>query len=284
MKEFLRGWKFKILVCIFALFLGFMIYAAMAAGAASLPELALRTITEPFARLSSGISSRVEDGLDKLINADKYKRENEELREKISELNRRNINIEELEKDNELLREMLDIVTENPEIKMSDICTISARNFNDVFGGFTIDRGANDGISFRDMVVTKIGAVGIITEVAPNYSKVSTILHANVKIGVRTTRANTIGIIENDILYAKDGYCLVSYIEKDADIAVGDIFVTAGTEDYPANYIIGEVVDVFGDANGLTLRALIRPSEHLSRITDVFVIIDFTGKGKPLNE
>jgi rod shape-determining protein MreC len=261
-----------------------MIYAAMAAGAASLPELALRTITEPFARLSSGISSRVEDGLDKLINADKYKRENEELREKISELNRRNINIEELEKDNELLREMLDIVTENPEIKMSDICTISARNFNDVFGGFTIDRGANDGISFRDMVVTKIGAVGIITEVAPNYSKVSTILHANVKIGVRTTRANTIGIIENDILYAKDGYCLVSYIEKDADIAVGDIFVTAGTEDYPANYIIGEVVDVFGDANGLTLRALIRPSEHLSRITDVFVIIDFTGKGKPLNE
>jgi rod shape-determining protein MreC len=261
-----------------------MIYAAMAAGAASLPELALRTITEPFARLSSSISSRVEDGLDKLVNADRYKRENEELRKKISELNERNINIEELEKDNELLREMLDITTENPELKMSDICTITAWNPNDVFGGFTINRGSDDGISFLDTVVTKIGAVGVITEIAPNYSKVSTIIHTNVKIGVRTTRANTIGIIENDIAYAKDGYCLVSYIEKSADIKVGDIFVTAGTEDYPANYIIGEVVDVFGDANGLTLHALVRPSEHLLRVKNVFVIIDFTGKGKSLNE
>jgi len=279
MREFFHSKRFKALVCVFALLLGFMLNAAMEAGAASLPERILTTITSPFTRLSSVISGFVENNIDKFVNADKYKRENEELRQRISQLNERNINVEELEKQIEQFREMLDIAKTNPDFKWAlNPCSITARNANDISGGFTINRGTNDGISLYDTVLTKIGVVGVVTETAPNYSKVSTIISNDINIGVRTTRKNVLGIIENDIIYAKDGLCLISYINIDSDIQIGDVIVTNGSDKYPPNYMVGEVVGVFDDANGLTRHALVKPGEDVFRLTDVLVVVDFEGK------
>lgn len=269
------------MVCVFALLLGFMVNAALEAGVASLPERILKTITSPFTRLSSGISGWVEGNIDKLLNADKYKRENDELRQKISELNRRNIDVGEMEKQIELFRQMLEIKKDYPDFKWAiNACSITARNANDVFGGFTINCGSNDGISLYDTVITEVGLVGVITETAPNYSKVGTLISKEINIGVRTTRKNVLGIIDNDIIYAKDGLCLISYITKDSDITVGDTVVTNGSDKYPANYMVGEVIEVFDDSNGLSLHALVKPSEDVFRLTDVLVVTDFEGKAK----
>jgi len=285
MREFFRGKRFKVLVCVFALLLGFMINAALEAGVASLPERILKTITAPFTRLSSGISGWMEGNIDKVVNADKYKRENDELRKQISELNRRNIDVEELEKQIEQFRQMLEITKNYPDFKWAiNTCSITARNANDVFGGFTINCGTDDGVSLYDTVITEIGLVGIITETAPNYSKVGTLISKEINIGVRTTRKNILGIIDNDIIYAKDGLCLISYITKDSDIAVGDTVVTNGSDKYPANYMVGEVIEVFDDANGLSMHALVKPSEDVFRLTDVLVVTDFEGKAKPDTE
>jgi len=279
MREFFRSKRFKALVCVFALLLGFMLNAAMEAGAASLPERILKTITSPFSRMSSAISGFVETRIDRIVNADKYKRENEELKQKISELNRRNIDVEELEKQIALYKQMLEIAETNPDFEWAlNTCTVTARNANDVYGGFTINRGTDDGISLYDTVITNVGLVGVISETAPNYSTVSTLISRDVNIGVRTTRKNVIGIIDNDILYAKDGLCLVSYINKDSDIQAGDIVVTNGSDKYPPNYMVGEVVSVFDDSNGLSMHALIKPSEDVFRLTDVLVVVDFEGK------
>jgi len=263
---------------------GFMIYAAIAAGAASLPERILQSITRPFAQLSTTISTWTEDKLDMLVNAEKYKRENEELREKISQLNERNINIDELEIYNSTLQEMLGIHIENPDFEWAPkTCTIIARNANDIFGGFRINRGSDDGLAVYDLVLTSIGVVGIITEVAPNYAKVSTNLSKEFEVGVMTTRAHITGVIQNDIIYAKDGLCQISFIEKNSDIKPGDIVVTIGTDLYPANQIIGEVVAVFDDPNGLSMHALVKPSEDVFRLTNVLVVTGFDGKNENLN-
>ena len=278
MREFVHSLKFKIIVCVFALLAGFMIYAA-ASNAASLPELALRTITNPFARLSTTISSFVTSNVDKIVNADKYKSENEELRRLISDLRTQIVDIDELMTDNRLLREMLEISENNPDFEWpSNICTISSWNASDVFLGFTINRGSNDGISLQDLVMTNVGVVGIITSVAPNYAGVSTILAPETEIGVLTSQGSVQGILQNDIIYAKDGLCRVSYIKGDAEISVGDLIITMGTGTYPPGQIIGEVVKIYNDPNGMSKHALIKPSVELLKLTNVFVITNFEGR------
>ncbi|MCL1904042.1 MAG: rod shape-determining protein MreC [Oscillospiraceae bacterium] len=278
MREFIHSLKFKIIVCVFALLFGFMIYAA-ASSNVSLPEAALRTVTSPFARLSSSISNFVKNNADKIVNADKYKNENEQLRRVISDLHKQIVDIDELIIDNGLLREMLDIMAENPDFEWpNNTCTISSWNANDIFRGFTINRGSDDGISLQDLVITKIGVVGIVTSVAPNYAGVSTILAPETEIGVLTTRSNVQGILQNDILYSKDGLCRISHIKSDADIKEGDIIITMGTITYPPGQIIGEVIKVFDDPNGLSRHALVKPSENLSGLTNVLVVTNFEGK------
>jgi rod shape-determining protein MreC len=284
MKEFIRSWKFKVIVCLFALMFGFMIYAAAAGGAASLPERALKTVTSPFVRLSSAISNFVVDNVDKIVNADKYKAENDELRELISQLSRQIVDIDELKNANSLLQEMLDISVEHPDFEWpNNICTIIHRNANDPFGGFTISRGSNDGIGLQDLVITGVGAVGVISRIAPNYAEVSTIFSTEFEIGVLTTNGNVQGIVQNDIEFAGQGLVRVSFIERDAEINEGDMFVTIGGSVYPANQIIGRVVSVYDDPNGMSKHALVEPSENISRLTNVLVVTGFSGREQALS-
>ena len=277
MKDFIRSLKFKIIVCVFALLFGFMVYAA-ASNAASLPELALRTFVNPFAQFSTNISNFVVSNFDKVANAENYKNENDELRRIISDLHKQIVDIDELLIENQLLRDMLEITEENPDFEWpGNICTITSWNANDVFLGFTINRGSDDGISLQDLAITQIGVVGIITAVGPNYARVSTILAPETVIGVLTT-SNVQGILQNDIIHAKDGLSRMSHIKSDADIKKGDIIITMGTVTYPPGQVIGEVVDVYDDSNGLSKHALIKPSEEIRKLTNVLVVSNFEGK------
>ncbi len=77
---------------------------------------------------------------------------------------------EALEEENRLLREMLGLKEENSSFVFSDPCDVVARNANDMYGGFTINRGSNDGISLNDPIITSVGLVGRVTEIAPSYA------------------------------------------------------------------------------------------------------------------
>lgn len=278
MREFFHSGKFKILLCVFALLFGLMIYAAINSGAATIPEVVLKTITSPFEKAATNISSWVENTLDKLVNADKYKLENETLRRQLTEMYTQIMDKEKVDKENEQFREMLKIAEERTDFVWSPPCNIIARDASAVDGGFTIDRGTNDGIRLHDPVFNEIGLVGIITSTAPNYSKVETILSTGVFIGVKTAEKQVVGIIENDLKYSVNRKCLMSYIEKDSAIKVGDVIISAGGSSYPSGLIVGKIEEIFPDDNGLSLHAVIEPVVDVFKITSVFVIQGFAEK------
>lgn len=279
MREFFHSLKFKILVCIFALILGLMIYAAVSAGATTVPETILTTLTRPFVQLSTAIADWTDETIDKFVNADKYKQENEILRQQLSEMYGQIMDKDATDEENRQLREMLKIAEENNDFQWSPPCSIIARNSNDMFGGFTIGRGTNDGISLYDPVFTNIGLVGMITEVAPTYAKVTTLLSTEIDIGVTTSKDHTVGIVENDIKYSAEGCCLMSYIDAESPIKTGDVVVTSGGIVYPAGLIIGTVKELYDDDNGLSVHAVITPAEDIFKITSVYVITGFEGQG-----
>lgn len=280
MKEFLHSVRFKILIGIAALLLGLMTYVAVAAGMQTLPEQIINTITYPFVTAANSISDGVNGFIDKLVNADTYKSQNDELRVLVTEMYERSADYEELQKENEQLREMLGLSKKHEDFKYSEPCSIIARNANDIYGGFTINHGSSSGISLNDPIITSVGLIGRVTEIAPNYARVSTILSPQVNVGVYTMRTKSTGVLENDITIAADGLCLMSNILKDADIEAGDVIVTSGQSGlFPEGLIVGTVKEVYDDPNGLSKHALVEPSEDSFSITSVFALTDFDGKG-----
>ncbi len=280
MKEFFHSVKFKILIGIAALLLGLLTYVAVSGGFATVPEQIINTVTYPFVTAANAISDGVGGFIDKLVNADSYKQQNDELRAELSEMYKATVDYEELKEENKLLREMLGLKEENESFVFSDPCDIVARNANDIYGGFTINRGSDDGISLYDPIITPVGLIGRVSEIAPNYSRVTTVLSPQMSVGVFSMRSKATGVIENDLTSAQNGLCLMSNILKDADIMVGDIVATSGGSGlFPKGVIVGVVKEVYDDPNGLSKHALIEPTENSFDAVTVFAVVDFDGKG-----
>lgn len=282
MKEFFHSIKFKILLGIAALLLGLMTYVAVTAGREATPQQVLNTITYPFVTAANAIADGVGGFFDKLINADKYKSENDELMAQLTEMYKHTMDYDELEKENDRLREMLGIKQKQPDFRFSEPCDVVSHNANDLYGGFTINKGKTDGLSQNDPVITAVGLVGRITSIGENYAKVTTVISPQVNVGVYTMRTKATGVIENDVSSAQKGLCLMSDIMKEADIKEGDIVFTSGKSGlFPADVMVGTVTEVYDDPNGLTKHALIEPAENIKSVSSVFVITDFNGKGIP---
>ncbi len=280
MKEFFHSVRFKIIICIAALLLGLMTYVAVAAGTQTLPEQIINTVTYPFVTAANAVSNGVNGFIDKLVNADSYKSQNDELRELVTQMYERTAEYEELQKENEQLREMLNLNQKHEDFKFSEPCSIIARNANDIYGGFTMNHGSSSGISLNDPVITSVGLIGRVTDIAPNYARVSTILSPQVNVGVYTQRTKTTGVLENNTATAEQELCLMSNILKDADITTGDVIVTSGQSGlFPEGIIVGTVKEVYDDPNGLSKHALIEPAEDCFKITSVYAVVDFDGKG-----
>ncbi|MCL1832239.1 MAG: rod shape-determining protein MreC, partial [Oscillospiraceae bacterium] len=81
---------------------------------------------------------------------------------------------------------------------------------------------------------------------------------------------------------ARDGLVRISYIEKDADLVEGDLIISRGSGMYPANQVIGEVVSVYDDPNGMSMHALVKPAVDISYLTHVLVITGFEGRNEDL--
>lgn len=279
MKDFFQSWKFKIIICIFALVFGFMIYAAIEGGNVIFPQSVLEIVTQPFSKTAASISDWVENTLDTFVNAQKYKEENVMLREKLNEMYSQIRDKEKTDEENAQLREMLDIAQRNPDYEWSAPCSVIARNANDIYGSFTIDKGTNDNIELHDPVFTSIGLVGVVTEVSDSYSVVTSILSPEVTVGAITAENDAVGIIENDVEYSINGCCLMSYINKNSKLELGEMVLTSGGSVFPSDLIIGTIKEIYNDSNGLTMHAVIEPAENVFNVTDVFVITSFEGQG-----
>lgn len=280
MKEFFHSVRFKILICIAALLLGLMTYVAVSAGTETIPEKIIGTVTYPFVTAANAVSEGVGGFIDKLVNADKYKQENDELRAQLTEMYGRTLDYENVLEENAQLREMLGLKEQQEDFVFSEPCSVISRNANDIYGGFTINRGSSDGLSLNDPVITSVGLVGRVTGIAENYARVTTILSPQINVGVITMRAKTSGVLENNVAAAEKGLCLMSDILRDADIRAGDIVYTSGKSGlFPDEVMVGTVVEVYDDPNGLSKHALIKPAEELFGVTSVFAVTDFDGKG-----
>ena len=278
MKDFFKTSSFKVLVIVVVVLLGLIIYTA-AAGGSVLADL-LGLATSPM----QSVSTQATGAVTEFVDLDALSRE--ELRTMVDNLSQENAQLREqlveydnAIKENEQLKEQLQITEEQPENTLR-AATVIGRDPNDVFYGFSIDKGTLSGINVGDPVITDQGLVGVVSQAYATTSKVTTLLSEDVNVSAVVPSRGESGVISSDITSASAGLLRLSYLSNDTQVQEGDIVTTSGVGGtYPADVIIGQVQSVQKSENDISNYAVIKPYEDLTSVQDVFVVIDFPGAG-----
>lgn len=201
--------------------------------------------------------------------------ENARLKEEISALRENERQYLEAISENEQLREMLGLKRKHRDFDL-EYCNIVSVTGGAYRSGFTIDKGAVDGIEVGDCVVVSEGMVGYVSEVGPNYSEVLTVIDVSVKVGAVLCRTRETAVTEGNFECLPDGRFKLSYLQNDADVVPGDLIETSGYGGlYPQGLLLGTVKEFLPESHGISSYAVIEPVVPLEELKSVFVVKSF---------
>ncbi len=284
MRDFFSSTRFKVLLCIVLLLFGIMLRAATSSGFATETSSLLGAVVSPLQKLSSVISSGTRELLSVLLDSAATRRENEKLKEEVSELRKKIVDYNNLKNENNLYKNYLGIKGNNPDFDLEPAIVIGRDPTQPNFS-FTIDKGSLNGVKPKDTVISKDGLVGIVAEVGLTYSKVSTILDPAVNVGALNSRTREDGVVVGSVELSVKGQCKMSYLARDSQTEPGDIISTSGIGGiYPKDVVIGIVKEVNFDSQGLSRYAVIETAADCRSVKDVIVIKSFFGQGGLLPE
>lgn len=199
---------------------------------------------------------------------EKLKAQNDELTNQLT-----NAKLDEYELEN--LRELFQLSEKYPTHEKL-AASVIARDGDNWFSSFTINRGEKDGIQIGMNVLAGSGLVGIVTDVGPNYSKVRAIIDdANNVSAMIPTTGDNFNVSGN--LKTMNESMVITFSElRDSEnlVKVGDPVVTSYVSDqYHQGILIGYIASIEDGPNNLTKIGTITPVTDFEHIEDVLVIM-----------
>lgn len=279
MKDFFKTSSFRVLLIAVVVLLGLIIYTATAGG--SFLASLLGFVSSPMQSIATDVTGNVTEFLDlDGYSKDELKELVGVLQEEKAQLEDQLVDYESLKQENDQLKTQLGLEEEEPENELR-AASVIGRDPNDVFYGFSIDQGTLSGVTQGAPVITDKGLVGVVTQAYATTSKVACLLSEDVKVAAWSPKRQESGVITSDIATAGTGLLRLSYLSGSTQVQEGDIITTSGEGgSYPQGLKIGTVQSVEKSENDISQYAVIRPFEDLTTVKEVFVIVDFPGKGE----
>lgn len=278
MKEFFKGRIFKVILCVFAVIIGAMIYQAASGNYASLPEAVVGTVVTPIVKASSVVSDKVAGFFNMLLNANDIEKENEKLKNDLAAAYDKLSDFEQYKNENEQLKEFLGIKENHPDYKMESASVIG-RDSASRFASFTVNKGSINKIKINDPVITSQGLVGFVSYVGPTYSVVTTILDPEFNAGGYNSRTQATGVISGDAKLSKSDKTKLRLLPRDTALLSGDIIETSGIGGvFPEGILIGTVDAIKAENSGVSMYAEITPVVDVYNVTNVMILTDFSVK------
>ena len=204
------------------------------------------------------------------------KSENKKLREQVDALTTENNYLQEERYEFERLQELYKLDQNYAEYEKTAAHVIG-KDAGNWFGTFTIDKGSKDGIEVNMNVLAGSGLVGIVTDVAPNYAKVKSIIDDTSSVSGMDLATSDNCIIRGNLQMMNENQEIELSDLKDTDdqVQAGDQIVTSYISDkYLQGILIGYIKDVSVDSNNLTKSGTITPVVDFEHIQEVLVILD----------
>jgi len=259
--------------CILLVISIFMALSTMQKNRASIFENAFNTVFTPVQKFVTNISDGVGGFFGFLFEMNDYKQVNDELTKKVADLEQNYRSAEDYQAENERLRALLELKTGVYADYESTGAKIIGWSSDNWYNTYTIDKGSMDGIQPQDTVVTELGLVGQVQEVGLNWARVTTIVDASSTVGACVVRTGDVAMVDGDVEYGKDGLCRLNFVNKQAEIVVGDMLETSGLGNVFAPGIhIGRVKEVHADSTGVNQYAVVEPAVDFEKTRYVLVL------------
>ena len=237
----------------------------------------LRSVTGAIVTpLQKGVSSATDwlsDLFGYFYRYDDLQLENQQLRQKIQEYEKLEIEYHAAVNQNAALREAAGIKAKRAEFEL-ELCSVVSVTGNGFQSSLTLSRGSVSGIEEGDCVITGDGMVGFVSEAGLNHCVVKTVIHVDFTASATVSRTREVVVTNGSFELASDGLLKVSYLENDADLRPGDVILTNGGA-YPPDLIIGKVEEFRQESHGISSYASVRPAVDISQLSTVLVIKDF---------
>lgn len=228
----------------------------------------IKTIAKPFEWCAGKAADAIDGFVGVFTEYDDLKKENEELKQKIDELENAAAGNDALKSENEWLKKYLELHTAKPELVLTNATVISHESGN-YATVLTLNRGRVHGIKRNSPVIASEGVVGYVSEVGLDWCKVSTVIETSNAVGVYSGRTGVLGTVEGSLELREAGRCLMRYASN-SDIKVGDVIYTSGTgTTYPSDLLVGRVVSIEADEATRQLLAVIEPAVDFTSLDDL---------------
>lgn len=278
MKKFLGSNFFKcILACL--LIIGGTSILIFTPGAFFVPSC-LDSVLVPMQQVMNKITGNAMEVLpDGTKTAAEYEEEIAKLKGEVRRMRTVLIDYYNVKRENAQYLKFYEFKKQNKSLSFIPALVVS-RDPNDIFCGFTLDKGKSDGVSVNDSVITQNGIIGRVSSVTANSCVVKTILSSDVKFGVVTKQSNDSGVISGNARLSAEGLTGMMYLSAQNNINVDDLVVTTGLGGIcPKDLPIGKIKEISHDDFDSSFFAIVEPIDDIKTVMDVFIVTNFEGKG-----
>ncbi len=262
--EFLGG-IITIVILILLIFL-----SNVESGKLSYFESITSKIVNPIQKTFTDVKNKISGNDSYFQNMDVLKAENEELKQKNSELETLLRELEKVKADNKTLQEYMNLTQKYAEYQTIPAYVIN-RDVSNFASNIIINVGTDDGVQENMTVIADKGLVGHVISVTNNTAKVQVIVDSasTVSCKITTTEDSIIckGTLENDQTLR------ATYIPTNAELIQGDDVSTSGVGGiYPKGIHIGNIKQIVTTSNIIDRYAIIEPAVDFSRLSNVLVV------------
>jgi rod shape-determining protein MreC len=198
--------------------------------------------------------------------------ENDQLKQRVQELELELKQREELASENTRLRSLLQL-KEQSKYKVLTARVIG-RDPSVWFDSSIINRGSLDGVQLNMPVVTDGGLVGRVTAVSPLTAQVDLITRDKSGLGAvigQIGESNALGVVTGS---SKKDILDMKYVPGSVDVRVGQPIFTSGQDGlFPPGLKVGEIVNVVQGSATTPHVIQIRPAAHLDSMQEVGVLL-----------
>lgn len=260
--EYVQKWGIRIFYVIFSFF---MVYRLFFAGG-TLLERSVSYVTYPFLQVHSGIVSSVDGVKNYFHSLDSLKKELQDSKQVVHDLESRIIELEQLEVFQEDTRELVAYAQRYKE-SFHLLSKVLLRRQNEQEHLLYLDVGTRQGVQKNMVVVFKNCLIGRVTQAYPLYSEVAFITDRRCKVTVDVYKKKIQGIYEG--LNREQG--TLKFIPHFKTVEAGDRLYSAGSGlIYPQGFLVGEVAQIKSGA--VDLEISVQPPVDFEDVRYVYVI------------
>ena len=238
----------------------------------SIAERAALTMTYPVQKGIDLSFATVSKLFDNYINLVGVNEKNHRLKKDLDLMEYRLALLEEAGLENLRLHKLLKFKEQHSILAQGIAAHVIGHQTDSLSHILIIDCGSDQNLKVNSPVFTPGGVIGRIIACGSQSAKVLLLVDQNSACDVIIQRNRIRGTLQG----TGDDFCRMAYLQRTADVKVGDRLVTSGLDDiFPKGITVGTVITTTRDPNGLSQQIKVKPTFDLNTIEEVFVIADF---------